>query len=99
MKEADTAGRVLGDGKRTFDTKLPRYLHRLTMPTLLDLGQTGSTDADGTTQDVGEGAAERDGEACSTTPAISCSTRRRPPSRRSPRSSGSGTRADVDGDG
>lgn len=39
MKEAVTAGRVLGDGKRTFDAKLPRYLHRLTMPTLLVWGK------------------------------------------------------------
>jgi pimeloyl-ACP methyl ester carboxylesterase len=39
VKEAGTAGRVLGDGKRTFDTKLPRHLHRLTMPTLLIWGK------------------------------------------------------------
>ncbi len=39
MKESVTAGRVLGDGKRTFDAKLPRYLHRLTMPTLLVWGK------------------------------------------------------------
>jgi pimeloyl-ACP methyl ester carboxylesterase len=38
MKEAATAGRVLGEGKVTFDEKLPRYLHRLTMPTLLVWG-------------------------------------------------------------
>jgi len=38
IKEATTAGRVLGGGKRTFDDKLPRYLHRLTMPTLLVWG-------------------------------------------------------------
>jgi pimeloyl-ACP methyl ester carboxylesterase len=38
VKEATTAGRVLGGGKRTFDEKLPRYLHRLTMPTLLVWG-------------------------------------------------------------
>jgi pimeloyl-ACP methyl ester carboxylesterase len=38
-KEAKTAGRVLGDGKRTFDSKLPRYMHRLTMPTLLVWGK------------------------------------------------------------
>jgi len=38
VKEAATAGRVLGGGKRTFDDKLPRYLHRLTMPTLLVWG-------------------------------------------------------------
>lgn len=38
-KEATTAGRVLGGGKRTFDPKLPRYLHRLTMPTLLVWGK------------------------------------------------------------
>ena len=30
---------MLGDGKRTFDAKLPRYLHRLTMPTLLVWGK------------------------------------------------------------
>jgi pimeloyl-ACP methyl ester carboxylesterase len=35
-KEAITAGRVLANG--TFDPKLPRYLHRLTMPTLLVWG-------------------------------------------------------------
>ena len=35
-KEAATAGRVLGNG--TFDRKLPRYLHRLTMPTMLVWG-------------------------------------------------------------
>ncbi len=40
MKEAVTAGRVLGDGQRTFDAKLPRYLHRLTMPTLLIWGKS-----------------------------------------------------------
>jgi pimeloyl-ACP methyl ester carboxylesterase len=39
VKEATTAGRVLGAGKRTFDEKLPRYLHRLTMPTLLIWGK------------------------------------------------------------
>jgi pimeloyl-ACP methyl ester carboxylesterase len=39
VKEAATAGRVLGGGKRTFDSKLPRYLHRLTMPTLLVWGK------------------------------------------------------------
>jgi pimeloyl-ACP methyl ester carboxylesterase len=39
IKEATTAGRVLGGGKRTFDEKLPRYLHRLTMPTLLVWGK------------------------------------------------------------
>ena len=39
VKEATTAGRVLGEGKRTFDAKLPRYLHRLTMPTLLVWGK------------------------------------------------------------
>ena len=38
MKEAKTAGRVLGGGRRTFDDKLPRYLHRLSMPTLLIWG-------------------------------------------------------------
>jgi pimeloyl-ACP methyl ester carboxylesterase len=38
VKEATTAGRVLGGGKITFDEKLPRYLHRLTMPTLLVWG-------------------------------------------------------------
>jgi pimeloyl-ACP methyl ester carboxylesterase len=38
VKEAATAGRVLGDGTRTFDAKLPRYLHRVTMPTLLVWG-------------------------------------------------------------
>ena len=37
-KEAKTAGRVLDGGRRTFDDKLPRYLHRLTMPTLLIWG-------------------------------------------------------------
>ena len=37
-KEAITAGRVLGGGTGTFDAKLPRYLHRLTMPTLLVWG-------------------------------------------------------------
>lgn len=36
-KEAVTAGRVLAEG--TFDPKLPRYLHRLTMPTLLVWGK------------------------------------------------------------
>lgn len=36
-KEAVTAGRVLANG--TFDLKLPRYLHRLTMPTLLVWGK------------------------------------------------------------
>jgi pimeloyl-ACP methyl ester carboxylesterase len=39
VKEATTAGRVLGDGERTFDPKLPRYFHRLTMPTLLVWGK------------------------------------------------------------
>ncbi|HUQ52949.1 MAG TPA: alpha/beta hydrolase [Gammaproteobacteria bacterium] len=39
IKESKTAGRVLGDGKRTFDEKLPRYLHRLSMPTLLVWGK------------------------------------------------------------
>ncbi len=39
VKETTTAGRVLGDGKRTFDAKLQRYLHRLTMPTLLIWGK------------------------------------------------------------
>jgi pimeloyl-ACP methyl ester carboxylesterase len=39
VKEATAAGRVLGDGKITFDEKLPRYLHRLTMPTLLVWGK------------------------------------------------------------
>jgi pimeloyl-ACP methyl ester carboxylesterase len=38
VKEATTAGRVLDGGKRLFDEKLPRYLHRLTMPTLLVWG-------------------------------------------------------------
>ena len=38
-KEAVTAGRVLGGGAITFDAKLPRYLHRLTMPTLLVWGK------------------------------------------------------------
>jgi pimeloyl-ACP methyl ester carboxylesterase len=38
-KEAVTAGRVLGGGTATFDTKLARYLHRLTMPTLLVWGK------------------------------------------------------------
>lgn len=39
VKEATTAGRVLSDGNRTFDEKLPRYVHRLTMPTLLVWGK------------------------------------------------------------
>ncbi len=39
VKEAATAARVLGDGNCTFDEKLPRYLHRLTMPTLLVWGK------------------------------------------------------------
>ena len=39
VKEAATAARVLGGGKVTFDSKLPRYLHRLTMPTLLVWGK------------------------------------------------------------
>ncbi len=39
VKEATTAGRVLGGGKITFDERLPRYLHRLTMPTLLVWGK------------------------------------------------------------
>ena len=39
VKEAATAGRVLGGGKRLFDPKLPRYVHRLTMPTLLVWGK------------------------------------------------------------
>lgn len=39
VKEATTAGRVLGDGTRTFDEKLPRYLRRLTMPTLVVWGK------------------------------------------------------------
>jgi len=38
-KEAVTAGRVLGGGTSTFDAKLPRYLHRLTMPTLIVWGK------------------------------------------------------------
>jgi pimeloyl-ACP methyl ester carboxylesterase len=38
-KESVTAGRVLGEGKRTFDPKLPRYVYRLTMPTLLVWGK------------------------------------------------------------
>jgi len=38
-KEAVAAGRVLGGGAVTFDPKLPRYLHRLTMPTLLIWGK------------------------------------------------------------
>ena len=38
-KEATTAGRVLGGGSRTFDEKLPRQLHRITMPTLLVWGK------------------------------------------------------------
>ena len=37
-KEAVAAGRVLAGGNLTFDRKLPRYLHRLTMPTLLVWG-------------------------------------------------------------
>jgi len=36
MKEAVTAGRVLGSG--TFDPKLPRHMHRITMPTMLIWG-------------------------------------------------------------
>jgi pimeloyl-ACP methyl ester carboxylesterase len=36
VKEAGTAGRVLGGG--TFDPKLPRHMHRLTMPTMLIWG-------------------------------------------------------------
>jgi pimeloyl-ACP methyl ester carboxylesterase len=40
VKEATTAGRVLGDGNVTFDAKLPRYLHRLQMPTLLVWGKS-----------------------------------------------------------
>lgn len=36
-KEAVTAGRVLANG--TFDAKLPRYLHRLTMPILIVWGK------------------------------------------------------------
>jgi pimeloyl-ACP methyl ester carboxylesterase len=39
VKEATSAGRVLGDGNVTFDAKLPRHLHRLTMPTLLVWGK------------------------------------------------------------
>jgi pimeloyl-ACP methyl ester carboxylesterase len=39
VKEGTTAGRVLGGGKKTFDDKLPRQLHRLTMPTLLVWGK------------------------------------------------------------
>lgn len=39
VKEGTTAARVLGGGKRLFDPKLPRYLHRLTMPTLLVWGK------------------------------------------------------------
>ena len=39
MKEATTAGRVLGGGTRTFDENLPRQLHRLSMPTLLVWGK------------------------------------------------------------
>jgi pimeloyl-ACP methyl ester carboxylesterase len=38
VKEATTAGRLLDGGRRTYDEKLPRYLHRLTMPTLLVWG-------------------------------------------------------------
>lgn len=38
-KEAMTAARVLGRGNVTFDAKLPRYLHRLTMPTLIVWGK------------------------------------------------------------
>ena len=38
VKEATTAGRLFDGGNRTFDEKLPRYLHRLTMPTLLVWG-------------------------------------------------------------
>ncbi|MBN1208478.1 MAG: alpha/beta hydrolase [Myxococcaceae bacterium] len=36
LKEAATAGRVLATG--SYDRKLPRYLHRLTMPTMLVWG-------------------------------------------------------------
>jgi pimeloyl-ACP methyl ester carboxylesterase len=39
VKEATTAGRVLGGGQRTYDEKLPRHLHRLTMPTLIIWGK------------------------------------------------------------
>ena len=39
VKEATTAGRVLGGGTRTFDENLPRQLHRLSMPTLLVWGK------------------------------------------------------------
>jgi pimeloyl-ACP methyl ester carboxylesterase len=38
VKESTTAARVLGGGRRTFDDKLPRHMHRLTMPTLLIWG-------------------------------------------------------------
>ena len=38
VKEATTAGRLFAGGNHTFDEKLPRYLHRLTMPTLLVWG-------------------------------------------------------------
>jgi pimeloyl-ACP methyl ester carboxylesterase len=38
-KEAVTAGRVLGSGTATFDAKLPRYLHRIAMPTLIVWGK------------------------------------------------------------
>jgi len=38
-KEAITAGRVLGGGTGTFDARLPRYLHRITMPTLIVWGK------------------------------------------------------------
>jgi pimeloyl-ACP methyl ester carboxylesterase len=38
-KEAVTAGRVLGGGAVTFDTKLPRFLHRIEMPTLIVWGK------------------------------------------------------------
>jgi len=37
-KEAVTAGRVLGSG--TFDRRLPRHMHRLTMPTMLVWGNS-----------------------------------------------------------
>jgi pimeloyl-ACP methyl ester carboxylesterase len=39
IKESVTAGRVLGEGNVTFDPKLPRYLYRLRMPTLLVWGK------------------------------------------------------------
>ncbi len=38
-KEATAAARVLGGGRTPFDPKLPRHVHRLTMPTLVVWGK------------------------------------------------------------